>query len=70
MERATEIHERDREQRRVVDVYADRLEALTNLAFLMRVDIDHQEKLEEYLRYMDTVLDGMKDDEALLSLSL
>ena len=53
------------EQRRLADVRVDRLEALTNLAFLMRIDIDRQENLEEYLRYMDIILEGMKNDESL-----
>lgn len=51
---------------RLADAYVDRLEALTNLAFLMRADIDRQERLREYLRYMDMVIEGMKMDECLL----
>ncbi len=51
---------------RLADAYGDRLEALTNLAFLMREDIDRQERLREYLRYMDMVIESMRMDEYLL----
>ena len=50
-------------ERRLADVQADRLEALLNLAFLMRVDIDRKENLREYLRYMDVILEAMARDE-------
>jgi hypothetical protein len=39
------------------------VEALLNLAFLMRADIDRKENLREYLRYMDVILEGMAKDE-------
>jgi hypothetical protein len=44
-------------------MYADRLEALLNLAFLMRNDIDRKEKLRQYLRYMDVILERMAKDD-------
>ena len=56
------IHRRGLEIRRA-DVYADRLEALMNLAFLMRTDIDRKENLREYLQYMDVILERMARDE-------
>jgi hypothetical protein len=44
-------------------MYADRLEALLNLAFLMRNDIDRKEKLRQYLQYMDVILERMAKDD-------
>ena len=46
-----------------VEAAADRMEALRNLAFLMREDMQSQENLRMYLQLMDRVLDGMMDDE-------
>ena len=62
MVESIEIHKRGLERRRA-NVHADRLEALLNLAFLMRVDIDRKENLREYLRYMDVILEAMARDE-------
>ena len=62
MVESIEIHKRGLE-RRLADVHADRLEALLNLAFLMRVDIDRKDNLREYLGYMDTILERMARDE-------
>lgn len=45
------------------ELHADRLEALCNLAFLMRSDIASRERLEMYLQMMDGVLAGMTADE-------
>ena len=36
----------------------ERLEALQNLAFLMRIDVTKPENLTLYLQYMDRILDG------------
>jgi len=47
---------------RSADLYADRLDALRNLTFLMRVDIDRREQLKGYLQYMDTILKGMTEE--------
>jgi hypothetical protein len=44
------------------DVRVDRLDALKNLAFLMRIDIDERESLTEYLQYMDLVLERMQEE--------
>lgn len=41
----------------------DRLDALQNLVFLMRIDVTKPESLTLYLQYMDRILDGMIDDE-------
>jgi hypothetical protein len=62
MVESIEIHQRGLE-RRLADIHADRLEALLNLAFLMRADIDRKENLREYLRHMDVILEGMAKDE-------
>ena len=51
------------ERLRTLDVHMDRLEALQNLAFLMRIDVTKPENLTLYLQYMDRILDGMIDDE-------
>jgi len=45
------------------DLRADRLEALVNLAFLLRNDIGSREKTEIYLDIMDRVLASMTSDE-------
>ena len=47
---------------RVSDLRLERLDALKNLAFLMRVDIDERESLTEYLQYMDLVLERMQEE--------
>jgi hypothetical protein len=62
MVESIDIHKRGLERRRA-DLHADRLEALLNLAFLMRADIDRKDNLREYLRYMDVILEGMTKDE-------
>jgi hypothetical protein len=62
MVESIEMHKRGLERQRA-DVHADRLEALLNLAFLMRADIDRKDNLREYLRYMDVILEGMTKDE-------
>jgi hypothetical protein len=62
MVESIEMHKRGLERQRA-DVHADRLEALLNLTFLMRADIDRKENLREYLRYMDVILEGMAKDE-------
>jgi hypothetical protein len=62
MVESIEIHKRGLERRRA-DLHADRVEALLNLAFLMRADIDRKDNLREYLRYMDVILEGMTKDE-------
>ncbi len=51
------------ERLRTLDVHMERLEALQNLAFLMRIDVTKPENLTLYLQYMDRILDGMIDDE-------
>jgi hypothetical protein len=38
---------------------ADMLEAMKNLTFLMRVDIENREKLHTYVTYMECVLDKL-----------
>jgi hypothetical protein len=55
----------EKEKPPLSDARADRLDALRNLAFLMRVDIDQQENLREYLQYMDLILARMKEDEGV-----
>ena len=45
------------------DLRADRLEALVNLAFLLRNDIESHEKTKVYLDIMDRVLASMTSDE-------
>jgi hypothetical protein len=62
MVESIDIHKRGLERRRA-DLHADRVEALLNLAFLMRADIDRKDNLREYLRYMDVILEGMTKDE-------
>ena len=57
-----DAEESRRRQRDAADVAADRLEALRNLTYLMRVDMDDRENLRMYLSLMDRVLDGMMDD--------
>ena len=44
------------------DIRMDRLDALKNLAFLMRMDIDERESLTRYLQYMDLVLERMQEE--------
>ena len=51
-----------KERQAMSDVRVDRLDALKNLAFLMRVDIDQRESLTEYLQYMDLVLERMQEE--------
>jgi len=51
------------ERLRTLDVHMDRLDALQNLVFLMRIDVTKPESLTLYLQYMDRILDGMIDDE-------
>jgi hypothetical protein len=58
-----ETHQRRFDRERLADIYADRLEALLNLAFLMRNDIDRQEKLRQYLQCMDVILERMAKDD-------
>ena len=50
-------------EERMWDLRADRLEALVNLAFLLRYDIANREKTEIYLDMMDRVLSSMTTDE-------
>jgi uncharacterized protein YeeX (DUF496 family) len=50
---------------RIRDLRADRLEALVNLAFLLRNDMNSHDKTEVYLDMMDRVLAGMTSDEIL-----
>ena len=45
------------ERLRTLDVHMDRLEALQNLAFLMRIDVTKPENLTLYLQYMDRILE-------------
>lgn len=47
---------------KVSDVRLERLDALKNLAFLMRMDIDRRESLKEYLQCMDMVLERMREE--------
>jgi hypothetical protein len=65
MVQSIEGHKREFERRSQADIHADRLEALLNLAFLMRVDIDRRENLREYLKYVDIILEGMTNDEVM-----
>jgi hypothetical protein len=58
-----ETHQRRLDREWLADMYADRLEALLNLAFLMRNDIDRKEKLRQYLQYMDVILERMAKDD-------
>ena len=58
-----ETHQRRFDRERLADIYTDRLEALLNLAFLMRNDIDRQEKLRQYLQCMDVILERMAKDD-------
>ena len=51
-----------KERQTMSDIRMDRLDALKNLAFLMRVDIDQRESLTEYLQYMDLVLERMQEE--------
>ena len=44
----------------ISDPRVDQLDALKNLVFLMRVDIERRENLTEYLRYMDLILERMR----------
>jgi|KBSMisStandDraft_5_1062788.scaffolds.fasta_scaffold1706283_2 hypothetical protein len=50
------------ENERIAERHGDRLEALMNLAFLMRNDIERPENLRSYLQLMDGVLKKMTED--------
>ena len=50
------------ENERIAERHGDRLEALMNLAFLMRNDIERPENLRSYLQLMDGVLQKMTED--------